>query len=143
MPHTLVKKHTWAVPTWCLHAPLPLRCIKQLHQWAAAVTRTFILADDTLANVSNVICCRAQVTASDIANEYKIGQQCMEMVYMFPNLYHESFDELVDLRQFDLLQHWSLPHPEEWTTYSCAHDTQYTRCQDTMVADSTARHVAH
>ncbi len=106
MPHVLVEKQKWGSPAQYLHAPLPLRGTEQPRQWAAAAARTFIPADDALVNVNNIICNCAQVTALDIANEYNIGHQFMEMVYISPNLYyHESFDELVDWRPFDLSQH--------------------------------------
>ena len=67
--------------------------------------RTFIPASDTLPDVNNVMCRRAKITASTIANEYNISQQCMEMIYMSPDPYHESFDELIDLHHYDLSKH--------------------------------------
>jgi hypothetical protein len=42
------------------------------------------------------------ITASTIADEYKIGRDAMEVIDMSSNPYHESFDELLDLRRFDL-----------------------------------------
>jgi hypothetical protein len=44
-------------------------------------------------------------TASTIADECKIGSNAMEVIYMSPNPYHESFDELLDLRRFNLTHH--------------------------------------
>jgi hypothetical protein len=66
---------------------------------------TVLLADDNLADSKSVLCRCAQIRALDIANEYNIGIQCMEMVYMLTNPYHESFDELLGLRLFDLSHH--------------------------------------
>ncbi len=85
--------------------PLPLRGTAQPQQWAAVVAQTFIPASDTLPDVNNVICRWAKITASTIAIEYNIIQQCMEMIYMLPDPYHESFDELIDLRHYDLSKH--------------------------------------
>ncbi len=60
---------------------------------------------DTLADVDNIMCRRAKIMALTIANEYNISHQCMEMIYMSPNPYHESFDELRDMRHYDLSKH--------------------------------------
>ncbi len=70
-----------------------------------AAAQNFIPTCDTLPNVDNGMCRWAKITASTIANEYNISQRCMEMIYMSPNLYHESFDELIDLRHYGLSKH--------------------------------------
>jgi hypothetical protein len=44
-------------------------------------------------------------TASTIADEYKIGSDTMEVIYMSSNPYHKSFNELLDLHCFDLTCH--------------------------------------
>jgi hypothetical protein len=44
-------------------------------------------------------------TASAIADEYKIGHEAIEMIYMPPDPYHDSFDELLDICPYDLSQH--------------------------------------
>jgi hypothetical protein len=44
-------------------------------------------------------------TASAIADEYKIGCDAMEMIYMSKDPYHDSFDELLDIWQYDLSCH--------------------------------------
>jgi hypothetical protein len=43
--------------------------------------------------------------ASAIADEYKIGCDTMEMIYMSNDPYHDSFDELLDIRRYDLSRH--------------------------------------
>jgi hypothetical protein len=43
--------------------------------------------------------------AAKLVEEFKIGVQDMVMVYMSPNPYHESFEQMVDLRKFDLSKH--------------------------------------
>ena len=40
-----------------------------------------------------------------LVEEFKIGVQDMVMVYMSPDPYHESFEQTVDLRKFDLSKH--------------------------------------
>ena len=42
---------------------------------------------------------------SDIVTEYLIGQHDMATVYMSPDPYFEAFEEIIDLRKFDLTQH--------------------------------------
>jgi hypothetical protein len=75
LPHVLVDKQKWSIPTRCLHALLLLRSTAQPWQWAAAVAQTFIPTSDTLPNVDNVMCCWAKITALTIANENNISQQ--------------------------------------------------------------------
>jgi hypothetical protein len=82
-----------------------IRGTTQPQQWAAVAAQIFIRASDTLTNADNIMCHRAKITALTIANEYNISQQCMEMIYMSPDPYHESFDELIDLRHYDLSKH--------------------------------------
>ncbi len=36
-------------------------------------------------------------TASMIADEYRIGRDAMEVIYLSPDPYHELFDKLLDL----------------------------------------------
>jgi hypothetical protein len=50
-------------------------------------------------------CFRAMILASTIANDYRIGQEAMEMIYMSPDSYHDSFDELLNIRHLDISQH--------------------------------------
>ena len=50
-------------------------------------------------------CHRASVVASAIANEFHIGQEAMDMIYMSPDPFHDSFDELLDVRRLDLSCH--------------------------------------
>jgi len=47
----------------------------------------------------------ASAVASAIAEEYHIGRDAMDMIYMSPDPYHASFDKLLDLRQFDHTRH--------------------------------------
>ncbi len=43
--------------------------------------------------------------AAKLVEEFKIGVQAMVMVYMSPDPYHESFEQTVILRKFDLSKH--------------------------------------
>ncbi len=93
----LVSKHalndSWKVPQHCRHLPLPLRCTLEPNSIAAK-------AAWTTAGLSTLPprCLRAMATASTIVDEYRIGQDAMEMIYMSPDPYHESFDKLLYLR---------------------------------------------
>ena len=42
-----------------------------------------------------------KVIASEIASGYHVDQSCMEMIYMSPSLYHDAFDEVIDIQRFD------------------------------------------
>jgi hypothetical protein len=43
--------------------------------------------------------------AAELVNDFHIGVQEMMMVYMSPDPYHYAFEQLVDLRKFDLTKH--------------------------------------
>jgi hypothetical protein len=43
--------------------------------------------------------------AAVLVEDFSIGKQDMAVIYMSPNPYHESFLQMVDLRNFDLLKH--------------------------------------
>ncbi len=47
----------------------------------------------------------ARTTVSVIADEYDIGQEAMEIIYMSPNPHCDSFDELLDIHCFDFSRH--------------------------------------
>ncbi len=59
----------------------------------------------TIPSSPPTICHHASAVASAIAEEYHIGRDAMDMIYMSPDPYHDSFDELLDLRQFDHTRH--------------------------------------
>jgi hypothetical protein len=42
---------------------------------------------------------------SDIISTYLIGKRNMSTLYMLPDPYYNSFDEIIDLRKFDLNKH--------------------------------------
>jgi hypothetical protein len=44
-------------------------------------------------------------TASTIADEYRIGRDAMEVIYMSLDPYHKSFDKLLDFHRYDLSHH--------------------------------------
>jgi hypothetical protein len=46
-------------------------------------------------------------TASVIADEYNTVQEAMEIFYMSPDLYRDSFDELLDICSFNFLRHYT------------------------------------
>jgi hypothetical protein len=92
----LVSKHapdnSWKVPQCCPHLPLPLRCTLEPNSIAAK-------AAWTMAGLSTLPprYLQAMATASMIVDEYRIGRDAMEMIYMSPDPYHDSFDKLLDL----------------------------------------------
>jgi hypothetical protein len=45
------------------------------------------------------------VVALEIANEFQVDRSSMDMMYMSPTPYYDAFDEVIDLRRFDLATH--------------------------------------
>ena len=43
--------------------------------------------------------------ALDIANGYQFDCSGMEMIYMSPSPYHDAFNEVINIRRFDLAKH--------------------------------------
>ena len=90
----------WKVPPRYCHLHLPLQCTPLPHPIAAEAARV-----STIPSSPPTICHRTLAVASAIAEEYRIGRDAMDMIYMSPDPYHDSFDELLDLRRFDHTQH--------------------------------------
>jgi len=88
-----LKPTRWCVPDFCQNTPLPLRETVLPRSIAAAVARVLSTPD------------APALTASDIVSEFNIGQNDMALVYMLPDPYHEAFEEVLDLRHFDLSRH--------------------------------------
>jgi hypothetical protein len=75
-----------------LHLHLPLRTISDEYcSTTAHMARAKTLTRNNIAAV--------------LVKDFSIGKQDMAVIYMSPNLYHESFLQTVDLRNFDLLKH--------------------------------------
>jgi len=92
----------WCDPDFCRNTPLPLRETALPRPIAAAAARVWSNPD------------APPLTASDIVSEFNIGQNDMKLMYMSPDPYHEAFEEVLDLRRFDLSRHQTaglcLPH---------------------------------
>ncbi len=91
---------SWKVPPRCRHLPLPLRCTPLPRPIAARAARAMTTPSSTPAR-----CHCVSVVALAIANEFRIGQEAMDMIYMSPDPFHDSFDELLDVRRLDLSRH--------------------------------------
>ena len=59
----------------------------------------------TIPSSPPTVCHRTSAVASAIAEEYHIGQDAMDVIYMSPDPYHDSFDKLLDLQRFDHTRH--------------------------------------
>ena len=103
--HKVDDKLTWDEPLGSLQIPLPLRCTAPPRLWAAAATRTILPLVDNKDESLNIRCHQAKVIALEIANEFNVNRSCMEMIYMSPSPYYDAFDEVIDLRHFDLAKH--------------------------------------
>ncbi len=45
------------------------------------------------------------MVALEIANEFQVDCSSMDMIYMSPTPYYDTFDEVIDLQRFDLAKH--------------------------------------
>ena len=88
-----LKPTRWCVPDFCRNTPLPLHETVLPSPIAVAAARIWSTPD------------APPPTASDIVSEFNIGQNDMVLVYMSPDPYHEAFEEVLDLRRFDLSRH--------------------------------------
>jgi hypothetical protein len=70
-----------------------------------ATACTVLPIPDKIEDYLSIQCCRAQVNAPGIVNEFKVDQSSMDMIYMSPDPYHNAFNEVIDLHHFDLKKH--------------------------------------
>jgi hypothetical protein len=92
------------VPLPCTLALLPLQEMLAAHcplTAAAAQTHAFDEFPHGAAMAARV----RSATPSDIITEYLIGKQDMATIYMSPDPYYKTFEEVIDLRKFDLHKH--------------------------------------
>jgi hypothetical protein len=94
-----VSNNSWKTPPGCCHLPLPLQCTTAPRLVAASATCMVAESPEIAPR-----CLRTMISSSAIANEYRIGHEAMEMIYI-PDPYHESFDELLDSHRFDISRH--------------------------------------
>jgi hypothetical protein len=80
-------------PPMSRHLHLPLR------------TLTVEAPRPTWARAARIKPTKGRNLAANLVNDFHIGVQDMMMVYMSPDPYHDSFEQSVDLRKFDLTKH--------------------------------------
>ena len=86
-------------PPSSLISPLPLReTAAPRHRTAAAARLSVDIARPMARNTR-------PHTAADIVTEFLIGQRDIASIYLSPDPYHESFEEEIDIRRFDLTKH--------------------------------------
>jgi hypothetical protein len=73
--------------------------------WLFLTKSTVLPIPDKIEDYLSIQCRRAQVNAFEIANEFKVNQSSMDMIYMSPDPYHDAFNEVIDLRCFKLEKH--------------------------------------
>ncbi len=94
-PATPAKKD-WRPPPICRHAPLPLHeTALPRHRTTAAARVSFL---PTLHRTSRNL-------AANVVSKFLISKKDMAMIYMSPDPYHEAFEEVLDIRRFDLSKH--------------------------------------
>jgi len=117
-------KAKWTVPPHCRMIPLPLRETTRPRPTtaAAASLRSLSPAPPDISPPeyldgpklstcfppppSRSVVARTKSTlASDIVTEFMLSKKDMATVYMSPDPYFEAFEEVIDLRKFDLTKH--------------------------------------
>jgi hypothetical protein len=83
----------WTAPVSSRHLHLPLHALTNDNHCPTTACATRV----------KPLSCRN--LAAELVEDLKIGVQDMSMIYMSPDLYHEAFEQTVDLRKFDLLKH--------------------------------------
>ncbi len=108
-PPLLPKHNLPPIPPLCRTLPLPLRETGIHRPIAAAAAQTTIATTTPAIDLNPQYppaASRIRTTnPSDIVSEYLIGQRDMSTFYMSPDPYFEAFDEVLDLRKFDLSKH--------------------------------------
>jgi hypothetical protein len=91
----------WKVPPLSRMPPLPLRETSAPRAWMAAAALTCV----TTSNNRILTTKARRQTPSDIVTEYLIGKHDMATIYMSPDPYFDAFEEVINLRKFDLNKH--------------------------------------
>ena len=95
-PFPKAKDHVlYKAPPTCILSPLPLRETAVPRHRTAAAAR--VSSNPTAPTQLN--------SAADIVTEFMITPRDIANIYMSPDPFHESFDEEVDIRRFDLRKH--------------------------------------
>jgi hypothetical protein len=90
----------------CKFTPLPLRETSTSRRPLTAATARIHAPQESSDTPGIIAKAKAHTTSpSDIVAEYLIGKHDMTTVYMSPDPYFEAFEEIIDLRKFDLTQH--------------------------------------
>jgi len=100
------KEDKFQVPPQCILTPLPLRETLAAHRPPVAAAARLSVHDDSSHTQHIVTKTKAHsASPSNIVTEYLIGKQDMATVYMSPDPFFESFEEIIDLRKFNLDLH--------------------------------------
>jgi hypothetical protein len=101
-------KDKWSPPPISCATPLPLRELSAPQPITAAAMMTHTI-NTNLSNYSvPAVAARLKtLTPLEIVLEFMIGKHNMAMVYMSPDPYFETFEEIIDLQRFDLAMHWT------------------------------------
>jgi len=94
------------VPPSCIFTPLPLRETLATQRPLTAAAARILVSRESPHTPATIAKTKAHSTSpSNIVAAYLIGKHDMAMVYMSPDPYFEAFEEVIDLRKFDLTQH--------------------------------------
>jgi hypothetical protein len=94
------------VPPSCKFTPLPLRETSTPRRPLTAAAARLHAPQESSDTPGIIAKAKVHTTSpSDIVAEYLIGKHDMATVYMSPDPYFEAFEEIIDLRKFDLTQH--------------------------------------
>ena len=91
------------MPPSCTFTPLPLwETLATQRPLTAAAARTLVSQESPHTPATIAKTKVRSTSPSDIVVEYLIGTHNMAMVYMSPDQYFEAFEEVINLRKFDL-----------------------------------------
>jgi hypothetical protein len=104
LPLCTTKPGTFLVPLSCFLTPLPLReTLAAPRPLTAAAARTYALTKYSLSTAKAAPV--RSTSPSDIVTEYLIGKHDMATIYMSPDPYFETFEEIINLQKFNIQTH--------------------------------------
>ncbi len=138
MPPSVTAK---PVPDMCIGLPLPLRYM------ASSITPRFIPARAAKASAPtpNTPRLARRPRAIDIMADFNISGNDMAMIYLSPDPYYDAFEQLLDLRKFNIATPATagLSLLESGGRLHLANVSKYPQCKNEGLVNSCERCVAH
>jgi hypothetical protein len=93
----------WPVPNKCTNLPLPLGMMTSSSHAQPIAAKAALIAAHTDSAPTPRLARRSK--AINIMTVFEISKTDMAMIYMSPDPYFTAFEQLLDLRKFDLDKH--------------------------------------